>query len=198
MYIFFAVLEPCVEYCSQEFFLIFWYCSFCKNRGQICKKLSWKLICSSCIRLRWKVAYVTSPKKPVSLALYVSNIKNGEKKAIVSSKDSNSCDISPSKVSRQKCQTWKLVEKRSNRVSLSLNLVYSTKLDHDGQMSMWYATCQSLLLLWSNKGWSKTVKLSSVRLPPSLLHRNNGDSWLVSISMEHKHTYTGKNMPTML
>ena len=34
---------------------------------------------------------MTSPKEPVSLALYVSNVKNEEKKAIVSS---NSGDLS--------------------------------------------------------------------------------------------------------
>ena len=57
---------------------------------------------------KWARSHVTSPKEPVSLALYVSNVKNGEKKEIVSGGDSDSGDLSlssTSKVSRQKCQT---------------------------------------------------------------------------------------------
>ena len=69
---------------------------------------------------------MTSEEEPVSLAQYVSSVKNGEKKAIVSGRDSDSGDLSlscRSKANSGKCQTWKLIEKRLNRVTLSLKFI---------------------------------------------------------------------------
>ena len=59
------------------------------------------------------------------LASYAS-VKNGEKKAIVSGLDSDYGDLSlscTSKVSNGKCQTWKPIEKRLNRVTFSLKFI---------------------------------------------------------------------------
>ena len=43
---------------------------------------------------KWARSYVTSVEEPVSFSQYVSNVKNGEKKAIVSGRDSDSGDLS--------------------------------------------------------------------------------------------------------
>ena len=78
-----------------------------------------------------------SPKEPVGLAQYVSRVKNGEKKAIESGRDSDSGDLSlscPSKASSGKCQTWKPIKKRLNRVIFSLKfIVHSATSDHNVQ-----------------------------------------------------------------
>ena len=43
---------------------------------------------------KWAWSYVTSEGEPVSIAQYVSNVKNGEKKAILRGGDSDSGDLS--------------------------------------------------------------------------------------------------------
>ena len=51
------------------------------------------VLASSACGGKWVQSYVTSQGGPVSVAQYVSSVKNGEKKAIVSSEDSNSSDL---------------------------------------------------------------------------------------------------------
>ena len=53
------------------------------------------VVAASACGTMWARSYVTSEEEPVNVAQYVSNVKNGEKKAIVSGRDSDSGDLSP-------------------------------------------------------------------------------------------------------
>ena len=52
------------------------------------------VLASSACGTMWARSYVTSEGEPVSVAQYVSSVKNGVKKAIVSGGDSDSGDLS--------------------------------------------------------------------------------------------------------
>ena len=52
------------------------------------------VLASSACGGKWARSYVTSQGGPVSVAQYVSSVKNGEKKAIVSGGDSDSGNLS--------------------------------------------------------------------------------------------------------
>ena len=52
------------------------------------------VVAASACGTMWARSYVMSEEEPVSLAQYVSNVKNDEKEAIVSGGDSDSGDVS--------------------------------------------------------------------------------------------------------
>ena len=95
------------------------------------------LFCSF-VRLQCQVyavlqLYVTSQEEPISIAQYVSSFKNGEKKMIVSSINSDSGDLSLSALQRQAVETDLETDREAVEPCHVEPEVHDAKSDHDGR-----------------------------------------------------------------